>query len=80
MTSKRSRCFAIVALIVFLFVFGACSKGNESQREEARPSTQQAAEAIRDIGKKPIDKAKAAQELGDERARAIDAAVGNSGQ
>ena len=59
--------------VCFLFVFQGkgCAKG----REETKPATQQAAEAIRDLGKKPIDKARAAQNLGDDRTKAIDEAV-----
>jgi hypothetical protein len=75
---KEFRYLAVAALMVFLFAFCACSKGKEAQTEtkDTKPATQQAAEAIRDLGKKPIDKARAAQHIGDERTKAIDEAVG----
>jgi hypothetical protein len=64
------------ALIVALLSFCACSRAKEAQKENAMPVTQQATEAIRDFGKKPMDKARETQKLGDDRTRAIDEAVG----
>lgn len=70
---------AIPALIVSLSAFCSCSKAKDAQKEgkDSKSATQQAAESIRDFGKKPIDKARATQELGDDRTKAIDEAVGD---
>jgi hypothetical protein len=71
------RFLAVSALIVSLFAFCACSKGKDAQKEgkDTKPVTEQATEAIQDFGKKPIDKARAAQKLGEDRTKAIDEAV-----
>jgi len=73
------RTLAVSALIISLLASCSCSKAKEAQNEgkDAKPATQEAAEAIRDFGKKPIDKARAAQKLGDDRTKAIDEAVGS---
>ncbi len=77
MISRGIRTLALSALLVSMFAFCSCSKAKDAQKEgqETKPATQQAAEAIRDLGKKPIDKARAAQNLGDDRTKAIDEAV-----
>ena len=73
------RTLAVSVLIVFLLAFCSCSKAKDAQKEvkDTKPATQEAAEAIRDYGKKPIDKARAAQKSGDDRTKAIDEAVGS---
>ncbi len=65
------------ALIVSLLVLCSCSKAKDTQKEakDAKPAAQQATENIGNFGIKAIDKARAAQKLGDERTRAIDEAV-----
>ncbi len=68
---------AVAALIVSLFTFCGCSKGKEAQKEDAVPVAQQATEAIRDFAKKPMDKARAVQKLGEDRTKAVDEAVGS---
>jgi outer membrane biogenesis lipoprotein LolB len=72
------RTFAVSALIIALLAFCSCSKAKDTQKEgkDTKSATQQATESIRDFGKKPIDKARAAQKLGDDRTKAIDEAVG----
>ena len=73
------RTLAVLALIISLLAFCSCSKAKEAQKEgkDIKPAAQEAAEAIRDFGKKPVDKARAAQKLGDDRTKAIDEAVGS---
>ena len=72
------RYLTVPVLIVSLLAFCSCSKAKEAQKEgkDTKSATQQAAESIRDLGKKPIDKAREAQKLGDDRTKAIDEAVG----
>jgi hypothetical protein len=77
MISRGFRCLAVPALVVSLVTLCSCSKGKEAQEEEARPVAQPAAEAVQDFGKKPMDKARAVQKLGDDRTRAVDEAVGS---
>jgi hypothetical protein len=71
------RTLTALALIVSLLAFCSCSKPKDAQKEgkDTKPAAQQATEAIEDFGKKPADKARAAQKLGDDRTRAIDEAV-----
>jgi hypothetical protein len=80
MIATGIRTLAVSALLISLLAFCSCSKAKDEQKEgkETKPATQQAAEAIRDFGKKPIDKAREAQKLGDDRTKAIDEAVGSS--
>jgi hypothetical protein len=79
MIARGIRTLAVSALLISLLAFCSCSKVKDGQEEgkETKPATQQAAEAIRDLGKKPIDKARTAQKLGDDRTKAIDEAVGS---
>jgi hypothetical protein len=73
------RTLAVSVLSIALLAFCSCSKAKDAQKEgkDSKPATQQATESIRDFGKKPIDKARAAQTLGDDRTKAIDEAVGD---
>jgi len=66
---------AVLSLFVCMSLFG-CSGGKERDqaKEAGGSSSREAAQAIRDYGKRPIDKARAAQQLGDERTDAIDKA------
>lgn len=70
------RYLAVTVLAVSVFAFSGCSQKKEAQKENPKPAAQQAAESIRDFGKKPIDKARETQKLGDDRTQAIDEAVG----
>jgi len=74
-----NRALTVSALVISLLVFCCCSRAKDAQQEgkQTKPATQEAAEAIRDFGKKQIDKARAAQRLGDDRTKAIDEAVGD---
>ncbi len=78
MILRGLRYLTVPVLIVSLVAFCSCSKAKEAQKEEkdTKSATQQAAESIRDFGQKPIDKASAAQKLGDQRTKDIDEAVG----
>jgi len=71
--------FSIVSLLLFCLVFTGCSGGKEAEQPKAsvKAATEQTTEAIRDYGKRPIDAARAAQQLGDERTKAVDEAVKN---
>ena len=77
MIARGIRTVGCFGVDCFLLAFCSCSKAKDAQKEgkDTKPATQQAAEAIRDFGKKPIDKARAAQKLGDDRTKAIDEAV-----
>ena len=79
MISGSLRYLTVSALIVSLLTFCACSKENEAQKEgkQTTAATQQITEAIQNFAKKPIDKARAVQRLGDEHTRAIDETVGD---
>lgn len=78
---NRFNMFLLSALLIFSAVFCSCSRQNDSAKTERNsapsPQTQKAKEAIQEYGRKPIDKARAAQSVGlsDERAGAIDGAV-----
>ena len=77
MIVRAIRTVAVSALIISVPVFCSCSKAKDAQQDgkETKPATQQADEAIRDFGKKPLDKARSVQKLGDDRTKAIDEAV-----
>ena len=63
----------IVALLVFCFIaVSACSREKSAEKAAIKPSTQQTVDAVRDIGKRPIDAAKKAQAQGQSRAEEID--------
>ncbi len=64
-------------LILFCLVLSGCSgsKNQDQAKEEKKTSTEQAADAVKEYGAKPIDKARAAQRIGEERTGAIDEAV-----
>ncbi len=65
----------IVASLVFCFIaVSACSREKSAEKEKAaiKPSTQQTVDAVRDIGRRPIDAAKKAQAQGQSRAEEID--------
>ena len=67
----------IILLTLFCLVLTGCSGGKEADQTKVidRTRTEQTAEAIKEYGKKPIDKARAAQQLGEERSKAIDESV-----
>ena len=67
----------IIFLTLFCLVLTGCSGGKEADQTKVidRSRTEQTVEAIKEYGKKPIDKARAAQQLGEERSKAIDESV-----
>jgi hypothetical protein len=69
--------YLIIPIALFCLVLPGCSGGKEAEPTKATvgPGTKQAVEAIKDYAKKPLDKARAAQQLGDEKTKAIDEAV-----
>ncbi len=77
MNLRRLHYLTVPAFLIALLAFCSCSKAKDAQKEGkySKSATQQATEAIRDFGKKPIDKARATQNLGDDRTKAIDEAV-----
>jgi hypothetical protein len=77
MIAGELRYLAVAALVLSLSTFCGCSKGKEAQKEDTVPATQQAAEAVRDFAKKPMDNARAVQKLGEDRTKAVDEAVGS---
>lgn len=78
MIQRELRYLTVLVLVVSLLAFCSCSKAKEAQKEgkDTKSAAQQATESIRDLGKKPIDKARETQKLGDDRTKAIDEAVG----
>ncbi len=74
---RKARCYRIMTLALFWLVLSACSQSKETEpvKAGARSATEQAAEVVKEYGKKPIGKARTAQQLGEERTRAIDEAV-----
>jgi len=74
------RCRLLVLTVAFFTLnMSACSKQKDTEKEPGgiKTSTQQATEAIQEYGRKPIDKAKRTQSLGEERTRSIDEAMEN---
>jgi hypothetical protein len=77
---KRNFCWLLVpALLSFILVFSlGCSKSNEQPTEEKgkiEKMTDQAAEKIEKKIQTPLDKARATQDLGDERLNEMDKAL-----
>jgi cytochrome c-type biogenesis protein CcmH/NrfF len=66
-----------VALLTCTVSLSACSQRKEKEPEVAKsnPAAEQAAKAIRDELRAPINKALKTQELGDNRTDAIDRAL-----
>ncbi|MCE5244895.1 MAG: hypothetical protein ABFD98_18770 [Syntrophobacteraceae bacterium] len=63
----------------FIFALCACSGGGgpdeAGEGGKNKTTSEQAAEAVKDYGAKPIGKARAAQQVGQERTDAIDNAL-----
>jgi hypothetical protein len=64
-------------LILFWVVLSGCSRSKtpDQAKEGKKTSTEQAADAIKEFGAKPIEKARTAQQMGEERTRAVDNAI-----
>ncbi len=68
----------VIAVAVFASMpLASCSKSAppETASVDSRPMSEQAKEAIQDYGRRPINKARMTQDLGDQRTQAMDAAV-----
>jgi PBP1b-binding outer membrane lipoprotein LpoB len=75
---RRSRFYCIISLALICLVLTGCSGSKEAEQTKAsgKTATEQTVEAIKDYGKKPIDKARATQQLGEDRTKAIDDVTG----
>lgn len=74
----KTGCHFFIPLALLCMILCGCSAGEESPapaKVSERAATKQAAEAIKEYGKRPINKARAAQRMGEERTVAIDEAV-----
>jgi PBP1b-binding outer membrane lipoprotein LpoB len=69
----------MMVLLLFCLVFAGCSGSKEPEQPKVsgKTATEQTTEAIRDYGKRPTNAARGAQQLGEERTRAIDEATKN---
>jgi hypothetical protein len=69
--------YLIIPLALLCLFLPCCSGSKEPDQTKVndRPRTEQTVEAIKEYGKKPIDKARAAQQLGEDRSKAIDKAA-----
>jgi outer membrane biogenesis lipoprotein LolB len=74
---RKAGLYRIIPLALFCLILTGCSGSKEKEQAKSsnRTLTEQTVEAIKDYGRKPIDKARAAKELGDERTKAIDEAA-----
>jgi hypothetical protein len=65
--------YHLICLIVFHLVLTGCSenKGTEQTEVNSKTATEQKVGAIKDYDRKPIDMARGAKELGDERTKAV---------
>lgn len=72
---KRVLFHLLFPLVLVLMTLSGCSKNEEPAKASEKATTSQAAEAIKEYGQKPMDKARAAQRMGDERTTAIDEAT-----
>ncbi len=66
---------AVLILSCFFLLSCSRSKDPSQTKESNQTSTEQAARAIKEYGRNPIDKARTAQQLGEERMNAVDEAV-----
>jgi len=77
MVQKRGLCSLVIALGLVSLTLVSCSKSESTDAAavQSQPFTEQAKEAIQDYGRRPINKARMTQSLGDERTEAMDAAI-----
>jgi len=77
MATKTFGSFLFLMLILCCTCFSGCSKAKESEKQgsELNATQQQVKEAIRDFGKKPIDKARGTKDLSLDRDKVIDGAL-----
>jgi hypothetical protein len=69
--------FRMMPLALICLVLTCCSGSKDAEQGKAsnRTATEQTVEAVKEFGKKPIDKARAAQQMGEDRTKAMDEAV-----
>jgi len=69
--------YIIIPLALFCLALPCCSGSKEPDQTKAsdKSRTEQTVEAIKEYGTRPLDKARAAQQLGDERSKAMDEAA-----
>ena len=69
----------VLVLVFSACIFLACSKENSSENKTSgiETTTRQAKEAIQDYGRRPIDKARKAQAMGEDRTKAMDDVIEN---
>jgi len=77
MVTKGHISVLALALILLCLTVSSCSKGTDAGKESGagRPVTQQTKDAIHDYGKSAVDKARAAQAMGEDRIKAVDEAL-----
>lgn len=77
MVQKKALHVFVVGLALVSLTLASCSqsKSPDPAAVQSQPFTEQAKEAIQDYGRKPINKARMTQDLGDQRTEAMDAAV-----
>jgi hypothetical protein len=69
--------YVAVALVTCLAGFSACTRNKDKEAEVVKvdPTSEETANKIRQTLRAPIDKARQAQDLGEERTNAIDEAT-----
>jgi hypothetical protein len=75
---RKAGFYIIIPLALFCLALPCCSGSKEPDQTKAsdnKSRTEQTVEAIKEYGKKPLDKAHAAQQLGEERSKAMDEAA-----
>lgn len=70
-------CWLSIILILCCLSLSGCSQGKDSAETKKSQKTvsEEAADAIREYAREPMDKAGATRQLGDERTEAIDEAL-----
>ena len=73
----RKSKLCITILILCCLALTGCSGSKDAEQAKAgdKAATEQAADDLRKYGKRPIDRARAAQQMGEERTNAIDEAL-----
>jgi hypothetical protein len=74
---KKAIYYGVIATALVCMALAGCSgnKDSEPAKANSKTATQEAAEAVKEYGKRPLDKARAAQQMGEDRVNAIDEAV-----
>jgi hypothetical protein len=69
--------YLIIPRALCCLALPCCSGSKEPDQTKVsdRSKTEQTVESIKEYGKKPLDRVRAAQQLGDERSKAIDESV-----